>query len=266
MTTLKQQQNSFQRYLLEGQPDFLEMVVGTTTVSAESRLMIYNNAYRYRLIDALASNFPVLYLYLGAEQFHSLASSYMNTHPSVYRSIRWYGDQLPNFLYECDEYRDHPYCSELAEFEWCMTLAFDSADALALTIDDIICLPPESWVNMRFQAHPALRRINFHWNIVAIWEAISTDNTPPALEHTDCATPWLIWRHELENQFCTLPTDEAWAIDALLNGATFGEIGEGLCQWVTEEEAGLRAASFLKSWIQAGLITNITLEQEANHE
>ncbi len=40
------------------------------------------------------------------------------------------------------------------------------------------------------------------------------------------------------SQFVSLSLDEAWAIDAMINGANFGEICEGLCQWVDEKMQG----------------------------
>jgi hypothetical protein len=40
---------------------------------------------------------------------------------------------------------------------------------------------------------------------------------------------------------------------------SFGDICEGLCQWVSEEEAGQRAASLLKTWIQLGLLAEVVL-------
>ena len=74
--------------------------------------------------------------------------------------------------------------------------------------------------------------------------------------------PWVLWRHAYLNRFYLLPEDEAWAMDAWLEGRPFGELCEGLCQWHAEEAVGPRAASLLKNWIQSGLVTEITLKPQ----
>lgn len=59
------------------------------------------------------------------------------------------------------------------------------------------------------------------------------------------------------NRFYSLEQDEAWAIDSMLKELTFGELCEGLCQWHHEDTVGMKAATLLKNWIQAGLISEI---------
>ena len=95
--------------------------------------------------------------------------------------------------------------------------------------------------------------------MVDIWQSINDnveDISPIANAYP---VEWIFWRHNLINQFCSLPEDEAWAIDALLKGSTFGEICEGLCQWVDDEAAAMKAASLLKGWLSAGLIISVIL-------
>ena len=256
MNELLDLQNKFQNYLLDNDSAFKCCINGTEKISAGTRLAIYENAYQLRLIDALAANYPVLKDYLGCEQFNELGEAYLRKYPSTYRSIRWFGDKLALFLNENKSYNDMPYLAELAQFEWAMTLVFDASDASILTVEEVASIPPENWPDMRFQAHPSLRRLNLEWNVIGIWQSITQDEQPP--EPVQFAEPisWVLWRKELMNQFCSIPVDEAWAIDAMLRGETFGEICEGLCQWVNENDAGLHAASLLKGWIQSGLLSH----------
>lgn len=254
MNGLLDLQNKFQSYLLDSNPEFKSFINGTLKVPAKTRLAIYENAYRLRLIDALAANYPVLNKSLGCEQFNELGASYLKIYPSTYRSIRWFGDKLVLFLSENMPYSDMPYLAELAQFEWALSLAFDSSDSSVLQIDDVVAIKPDHWPNMRFSAHPSLHRLNLEWNVVQIWQSINQDQQPPELLKNPSHIPWVVWRKELSNQFCSIPEDEAWAIDAVLQGFTFSEICEGLCQWVSEDSAGLHAASLLKGWIQSGLL------------
>src|SRR3990167_11289209 len=100
MKGLQRLQTQFQDYLLNSNPLFRKCIVTTKKIPAEARLAIYSNAYRSRLIEALAANYPVLQTYLGCEQFEELGQAYLHACPSSFRSIRWFGDQLVNFLNE----------------------------------------------------------------------------------------------------------------------------------------------------------------------
>src|SRR5262249_55518729 len=102
-------QDKFQKYLLTGDMAIAHCVLGTEKVSIETRLDIYYHAYQARLIEALASNFPVLHVYLGEAFFEKTASKYIDQHPSCFRSIRWVGDQFSEFLRNAREYNECPY-------------------------------------------------------------------------------------------------------------------------------------------------------------
>lgn len=259
MNGLRHLQNKFQAYLLQSNSAFQNHIVTTGKVSAETRLAIYANAYRSRLIEALAANYPILQVYLGCEQFKELGQAYLSACPSSYRSIRWFGDKLAHFLCENSPYKEIPYLGELAQFEWTLTLVFDAADSKILQVEEMGSIPPDAWITMRLQAHPSIHRLNLTWNVVQIWQCISDDKTPPEPLQNPAPIHWVLWRKELMNQFCSLANDETWALDAILSGSTFSDICEGLCQWIDEEEAGLRAASLLKGWISEGLIAEVIL-------
>lgn len=250
MNTLVTLQDQFQDYLLHSSNKIHAHIVSTEKVPADTRLAIYNNAYWTRLLEALATTYPILKKYLGDEAFEKLGYDYINQYPSSYRSIRWFGDQLATFIMS-------PFLAELARFEWTMTLVFDAADSEVLQIAEVGRIPPEEWINMRFQAHPSAHRLNLFWNVVPIWQALAEEQSPIKPVQSPSPVGWMLWRKELISQFCSLPIEEAWAIDTLLKGATFGEICEGLCQWIEEEKAALHAASLLKGWLAAGLIRSL---------
>lgn len=257
MSDLLNLQDKFQHYLLQGHVDFQKLIISTEKVSIETRLSIYSNAYQSRLVEALASNYPILHIYLGQEIFEKIACDYINQFPSHYRSIRWFGDQLAQFLNGHLEYKKFPYLSELAQFEWAQTLVFDAADSAILQVEEVAQIPPESWMDLRFTPHPSVHRINLSWNVVQIWQSISDDQKPDEPAQNSSIVSWVLWRRDLINRFCSLTEAESWAIDAILQKLTFGEICEGLCQWFDDQDAGVQAASLLKGWIQSGLLTEV---------
>ncbi len=258
MTSLSRLQHDLQSYLLTGQCAIESSVVETETVSSQSRLNVYRNAYQSRLVEALANNFPCLQAYIGDEEFENIALEYIAASPSTYRSIRWFGDTFSDFLRQYYE-KNYAYIAELAEFEWKLTLSFDARDECLFQLNGMIHIPPESWVGMKLILHPSVLQMNFLWNVVAIWEAIENDEHYIDASKNAKLEAWILWRHDYMNNFYALSESEAWALDVISTGATFGEVCEGLRQWHDDHDAGLQAASLLKGWIQAGLITNVLL-------
>jgi hypothetical protein len=265
MNKLFNTQQTFQQFLLNGNPEVYELIIGTEKVSAQKRLSIYQNAYRLRLADALASNFPVLKVYLGDDSFAEVASEYIARYPSQFRSIRWYGENLPVFLSQHADYREYDFLCELAQFEWCLSLVFDAADSKVVMMEDVVIIPAEYWAEMRLVPHPSVHRIDLTTNAVQIWQDISEEKTPHEPSQYPDKINWIVWRHNLVSHFNSLENDEAWAIDAMQKGLSFNDICEGLCKWHTVEYAGVRAASLLRAWIQAGLISEILFQNNDPH-
>ncbi|MCL9684689.1 HvfC/BufC N-terminal domain-containing protein [Legionella maioricensis] len=259
MTELPHTQEQFQKFIFSGQSEINDSIVQTERVSVDTRLAIYRDAYKLRLIESLTTTFPAVHAYLGTEAFEEVCNSYIDAHPSSYRSIRWFGDVLAEFLqnYYAKKYS---FLAELADFEWKMTLAFDAADKSVLHIADMANVPPESWAGMKFTLHPSVQRVNYFWNAIPLWQTLINDHELPELENASVATSWILWRSpDYIIQFYSLSEEEAWAIDALIQGLSFGQLCEGLCQWINAEEVGLRAASYLKNWIQNGMVSELCL-------
>lgn len=249
MSTLKDLENKFQNYLLHHDLKIKDDIVSTNKVPADVRLKIYSEAYQTRLYEAMRKSYPALKTYLGDDAFENLCYEYIDQHPSEFRSIRWLGERLNTLLND----KKKLYLSELASLEWALELAFDAADAPLVSIEQINAISPEQWASMTLEFHPSVSRLSFSWNVTLLWKNLIEQKTKIIPEKI--TTEVLVWRENLMAQFSSLSPEEAWAIDMAMKGANFGEICEGLCQWVTEEEAGLRAASLLKDWMMAELIS-----------
>ncbi len=251
-------QAEFQDYLIRPeQTAILKQVAGTAKVDAETRLGVYAEAYRLRLIEALDTDFPVLHALLGDDEFDRMARAYIDAHPSRHFSVRWFGQHLSDFLRAALPYREHPALNEMAAFEWTMTLAFDAADDPLLAMDDMAAVPPASWPGMRLTPHPSLHRLDLRWNVPAAWKAHSAGEHVNAPAENPVLVAWIVWRHDLTTYFRSLEVDEAWALDALTAGQTFADICQGLCEWIDAQHVAAHAAGLLKSWIGDGMITAI---------
>jgi Putative DNA-binding domain len=258
MAPLRELQRELQSDLLGGQSTIAEAIVDAPPLPVAARLDIYRNAYRTRLIDALGDTYTILKAVLGDEAFIALGEAFVAAHPSVHRSIRWYGAELPAFLGQCPPYAEQPILAELALLEWTLAEVFDASDAESTPRAAFSAIAPSAWGELRFRFHPSLRRLRLQWNTAAVWQAMSREEAPPEPLRAEHPAPWLLWRQDLQNYFRSMTADEAAALDAALRGETFGNICEALAAWLPEDEIPLRAAGLLRCWADSGIIIAIS--------
>ena len=253
-------QNTFQQFLLTGEPSIRKQVADTKTCDADTRLGVYFDAYRLRLLEALETDFVALKAFVGDEQFDAIGRAYIEAWPSSHPSLRYFGQHLSRFLNDDPRYRDEPILAELALFDWTLIDAFDAHDAPLLQLETVASIAPDKWPMMRFQVHTSLRRIDLNWNAPEIWQAADSNSELPEARRATHPSAWVVWRKELNSFFRELPVDEAWSLDALLAGASFGEICEGLTEWIDAQNVAGHAAALLKTWIAEDMLQAVTTE------
>jgi hypothetical protein len=257
MSDLNDLEAAFQSHILSGDGRIRARIAASGKLDADTRLAIYANAYRSRLIEALDTDYPGLHGMAGDDEFDRLCRAYIDAHPSRYRSLRWFGDRLSDFLRATAPWSGYPVFAEMAAFEWAMSDVFDAADSRLATVENMAKLPPETWGQAWFLPHASVRRLDLRWNVPAAWKAIDAGEEPPALAESEHPVAWLLWRRELSTHFRSLDVDEAWALDALLNGETFAVLCEGLTEWVDAQHVAAHAAGLLKQWLTDGLIREL---------
>lgn len=282
MIKLEALQQQFQAYLM-GDNERLTKdeahsinahINSTTNFSRQQRLQVYANAYRLRLKEVLQTDYPALHALLGEQSFAEMTRTYIAAYPSSYSSLRWFGQHLPTFFQETALYSTQPYLTELASVEWAIMLTADSEDAPTLTVNDMLTIPPAAWESMRVQLHPAVRRLDLHWNVMMIREQLLQEQTkktkqkqpkqqekPKSLrpQYQSTAVPWVLWRQHFCVHYTLLTQQAARALDFIHQGCSFAEMCVHLAEDMSEEKAGYYAASMLKNWLNDGLISKIIL-------
>jgi hypothetical protein len=247
--SLAQLQRALQAHVIDGEFEITSSIESSEDIPAATRLRIYSDAYRLRLIEALAANFPVLAQALGEEAFARLAQEYLVVFPSRHYSIRWFGHRLAEFLSEYPDYRAITWLHELAAWEWKIATSFDAADAALLGMNDLAGVAPNEWADLRLTLHPSVQRIALESNVVAIVKAKDREESLP-VPAKQTRTEWLIWRQDLGVLYRSLDIIEAAAIDAIRHGASFGEMCESMAEHgATEDQVPLLAAGYLKQWL-----------------
>lgn len=261
MNHLKTLQQGFQDYIENGSDSFKQFISSSDQAIAEHRLAAYYNAYRLRLIEALVSDFPVLQKHLGEENFEYLVLDYLKIYPSHHPSIRWAGQSMTKFLADSDR-ADKKSLSELASFEWAQGLCFDALQGETIfTLAEMTEVPVEKWADLQLNFQPHVLTLNFNYNVPVFWSAMDPENPQNehniSLQHSEQATCWLLWRKQLRPNWRSLQADEAWALQHALSGGNFGDLCNGLLQWIQPEQAAFSASGYLKQWIADELIESI---------
>jgi hypothetical protein len=252
MTGLAALQLALQRDLLEGSDHVAGEVATRSGLDTPRRLAIYRNAYRMRLVDTLSDSFGHTLAYLGDENFRAAALAYVESHPSTQPNLRWYGAEFPAWLAQA-----HPedlHVAELAGLDWTLRRAFDGPDAAAMTLADLAALGAGDWEGLRLALVPTAERIALQHNTLAIWHALDRDEAPPPAQRLPEPLPVLVWRRELSPHFRSLGAAEAAAIDALLEGASFGDVcaAHALCH--PDADVAAETGAWLRRWIDEGLL------------
>lgn len=258
---LAELQRAVQEHLLAGGDPPATLVAGVRPPAVE-RWRVYSDAYRIRLVAALAKGYPAIARRLGERTFGALMLDFVAAQPSVHRSVRDYGAELAAWLRAeaADaEGAELAMLADLAAFEWALAAAYDAADASPVTHAELARVPPDEWATLRFGPAPDVRRVATTTNALdvrhdALERADSTDDTATALPaaHTPART-WLVWRAGLDPRFRALDDAEAAAFDQCAGGASFGEFCEAL-QHAHGDAALLQAVTWLKAWTADGLL------------
>lgn len=246
-------QDEFQRALLDGDDTVLDDIVDSSKENRRVLLGVYRNAYVLRLIDFLANDYEKLYAFLGEEQFGGMARTFIAANPSTTTNARWYGHKLPGFL-AAEPYSDMPVLADLAALELALTDVFDARDAAAIAMSDIAAVAAEDWPGLTFTPHPATRRLDLSTNANDIWRALHNDETPPGSEALSETRHLIVYRHEGMASYRPMSPDESMMWDEAANGVPFSVLCEMLSMYGGKDEAPVRAATYLRGWIDTGML------------
>lgn len=249
-------QRELESYLLNDDPQAMQALLPELrdgpTLNATMGLAIYHNAYRARLLETLRGDYSAVHGWLGDDEFDNLMLAYLRNHPPQHYSLRWLGAGLPNFIEQHLLTEQSAPLSELARLEWAFTLAFDAPDAQPTRLEQIASTSPEQWPSLTFSAHPSLQCLPCRYNSVSLWRALKAGDAFPGSQWLDAEELCLVWRQDLVCRFRALAADEATTLRLLLDGATFAELCASLAE--QGQQAPLIAASWLKQWLQDGLL------------
>jgi hypothetical protein len=148
-------------------------------LSSYDRLEIYNRQYWFRVIGAVAEDYPGLNALLGEKRFDSLVLAYLKENPSTSFTLRNLGSKLPKWLEGHSEFapRRHDLLVDVARLEWAYIEAFDSASVTPLIESDISELTADS----RLSLQPHLQLLDLRYPVDELILAVHRENTPAGI-------------------------------------------------------------------------------------
>jgi hypothetical protein len=255
---LKNIQSKFKDAVISGkEEDFLPEIEEGGKIGPKQRLFIYSHAYKARLIETLEEDFSVLHSLVGDDMFNDICLKYIDDFPSRHPSLRYFGQHMPVFLKNSNDFSNLIPAIEMAEYEWTFNDVFDAVDKNAIKFDDVATIAPDAWTTLRFELQPSCHIHNHKWNTAALWSAVTNkEEIVPVPEEFSENIFCLQWKNDLNCFFRTMSNDEAGALMLARDGKAFPDICECLYEF-HEDDATMRAAELLKSWVEEGLIVEM---------
>jgi hypothetical protein len=225
------------------------------------RLEIYNRQYWYRVLDALAEDFPVLRAVVGSRAFEQLSIEYLTAHPSRSFSLRNLGSKLAEWLADHPKFagRRQRLALDVGRIEWAFIEAFDNAERTPLTLDQIATLDGGSALGL--QPHLRLLALDYAADdlVLALHQQQKRGTTEAGVKHEEGPEPpvrlprlrhrptWLA-AHRFDNAvyYRRLEREEFLTLGAIRAGLPLGEALEaGFAESAKPEE---RRPALVRAW------------------
>ena len=223
---------------------------------AMGRLAIYHHAYRARLVECLADDFPTVRHALGPSEFEAVAAAYIAKHPSSSPSLTRFGALFPAFVGASSR-----FLADLAALEWALVEVVHAKLPVAFSLADLSQIPVERWAGARFSPSASVRLLAFEFPVNAYFQAVHDGGTPAIPDAAKTATvvhreASVLYRLDLSAPAATLLRD-------LLDGARLGD-ALGRLEAGTAEEARADLSSqvmaWFRGWVEGGFFAAMHLD------
>lgn len=231
------------------------VILPSKNLTAIERLAIYGDAYRSRLVECLADDYPALQYALGDEDFEALCLRYIARHPSTSPNLNSFGRHMALFC-RTEECPPLAFAGDLAALEWAMVEVLHAPSAAKLDPATLARVPPGEWAGARFAPSQTVRVLELSYPVNAFFQAFRTDQAPsipaPAWSATvvfrDGAT---IWRMDLGRAMHAL-------LMMLFGGTPLGPALEAVAaSGHLSEEEGTQVMVWFRDWVKHGFFAGI---------
>lgn len=213
--------------------------------SPAAQLAVYTNAYRYRLYDITAEDYPVLKACLGKDAFHTLLWDFVNHAQPDHFNIARYTLKFPEFVKT--HLPQNILAHELCQLETVIEQLTDPQETEALEQKHLAGMTPDALMEAVLYPRKALRLLAFSYPVNRYYCEVMEEKQPDIPAHEDSFVA--VFRHE----------DVVWRMDMeegeyhLLNKLFSGEtVGSAL--GTMDESVALKLSEWFSRWIRNGLL------------
>lgn len=238
-----------------------ELVVAPSSrQTGDERLSVYAEAYWARLIDCLREEFPAVRRVVGDEAFDQFAVGYLHAHPPTSYTLGRLSDRFPAYL-AGNAPTDDAWSAlivDLAILERAIGDVFDlpGGETLGfLQAGDLEAVPVERRGDVRLEALPTLRLLEFHSDVDDYFTAARGGRVPDGLP--PCRPTYLaLSRREYVVRRHALSAAQYRLLAAIVAGRTLAEALTSLAEADVDlpgrGELAESAAEWFRLWARAG--------------
>lgn len=186
------------------------------------RFPIYRNNVFAALTGALRVRFSVVEQIVGQDFFTRMAGDFaVHTKPTSAVLIH-YGASLAEFIGAYEAAASLPYLGDVAQFENAWWHAYHAAEAVVFDVQQLVCLSPHEWEQLKFQFHPTVQLFKTDHAAVSIWQWHQTKENTAVLcaDGTEYA---IISRPEMEVEVRLISAEGFTFLQQLVMGQSLQE-------------------------------------------
>lgn len=254
ITPLAQAQTTMQNAILLGagidsKPD--DWILAKAEFAPKDQLAVYVNAYRYRLYDVTAEDYPVLKVAMAEDAFDVLLKDFVNTAHSEHFNIAHYAALLPEYMKQRGE---NPFAIEIAILENAISQLADYPETTPLAPEHLAGLDPEKFMEMRLHPRTALQLFAFDYPVNAYYRAVKEEQSPTIPEPHEIYLA--VFRHEDVVWRMELAENEYQLLQKIFAGQPIGAALEALQAELSlsEDELIANLSEWFGRWMRNGLL------------
>lgn len=247
-----------------GVDDPLTLLTAGPGRSPLARLGTYHHAYRARLVECLADDYPAVRAALGEEAFSAQVHGYADAHPSRSPNLNGFGRAFAQFVAAGGEPLPdegaRAYLADLATLEWALVEVVHAEASRPLTLATLAALAPESWATARLRTSDTVRLLAFSHPVPRAFQAFCETGAltlprPVPVEPSHL----LVYRQELTTFRLTLDPTMAALCQALVGGAPLAVALDAAAAATTEPLEALeqRVMIHFREWVECGVFASI---------
>lgn len=214
---------------------------------AQNQLAVYSNAYRYRLNDTTAVDYPVLKKYLGTKKFNALIWDFVNCEQPSHFNIARFPLKLQKFLEK--KFPDDVFAHEICRLETAVTQISDPKNNKALNAADLAGLTPELLTKSILLPRKALELHQFSYLVDRYYQATMDQKKSAPIKRKSYLA---VFRHQDKVWRMRLEKAEFLLLEKIFSKIT---VGEALSEF--DESAAKKISKWFSRWINNGLLSAI---------